>query len=212
MATTWHQEVRNRNREEFITAGQKVLLERNFINVSHKEVCERANLSKVTFYKCFTSMDELIFAIQIKVLGEITEFIMANAAKEQRGLDSVKGYLDTWIRIMETHSGHLKFIGFFDHTYKDQYPTESLRSTYTEVIKEAQFGKLLIRFVQQGVEDGSIRNDIHVEKIVLFILEMIISLMQRLASRGQLLEEEHGFSWREIAETSKEFVIGYLEC
>ncbi|WP_438346939.1 TetR/AcrR family transcriptional regulator [Paenibacillus sp. FA6] len=79
--------MRNRNREQLILAGPNVLIERNFINVGPKDICERANLSKVTFYKCFNSMDELIFAVQQKILSEITDFI------EQRMIISLINYL-----------------------------------------------------------------------------------------------------------------------
>ncbi|WP_162515274.1 TetR/AcrR family transcriptional regulator [Paenibacillus pinistramenti] len=211
MATTWHQDVRNRNREEFILAGQNALIEHNFTNVGLKDICERANLSKVTFYKCFNSMDELIFAVQQKILGELTEFIESHSTARKSGLESIEGYLDAWILFLNTHPDHLKYIGFFDHTYRDHYPSEELQTTYRELVSDGTIGRVLHNYIDQGVRDGSIRPDLKLEETSLFIIEMIISLMQRLAFRGKLLEEEHQVGFEEIAKTSKSFVLYYLK-
>lgn len=210
MATTWHQDVRNRNREEFILAGQNALIEHNFTNVGLKDICERANLSKVTFYKCFNSIDELIFAVQQKILGEITEFIEKHASSGINGLESVEKYLDAWIMFLESHPDHLKYIGFFDHTYRDHYPNEELQETYRELVSDGAVGRVLHNFIEQGIRDGSIRSDLKLEQTSLFIIEMIISLMQRLAFRGKLLEVEHKVNFNEIAKTSKDFVLYFL--
>ncbi len=211
MATTWHQDVRNRNREEFILAGQHTLIERNFTNVGLKEICERANLSKVTFYKCFNSLDELIFAVQQKILGELTVFIEQHSSSRSSGLESVEGYLDVWIQFLENHPDYLKYIGFFDHTYRDHYPNEELQATYRELVSDGTIGRVLHNYIEQGVRDGSIRPELQLQKTSLFIFEMIISLMQRLAFRGKLLQEEHGVDVRELADTSKAFVLHYLK-
>ncbi|WP_342564975.1 hypothetical protein NST84_07460 [Paenibacillus sp. FSL R7-0345] len=211
MATTWHQDVRNRNREEFILAGQHALIECNFTNVGLKDICERANLSKVTFYKCFNSLDELIFAVQQKVLGELTVFIEQNSSSRSSGLESVEGYLDVWIQFLENHPDYLKYIGFFDHTYRDHYPNEELQATYRELVSDGTIGRVLHNYIEQGVQDGSIRPELQLQKTSLFIFEMIISLMQRLAFRGKLLQEEHGVDVKELADTSKAFVLHYLK-
>ncbi|PWV90596.1 TetR family transcriptional regulator [Paenibacillus cellulosilyticus] len=210
MLTDWHKDVRTRNREEFIAAGQEVLLENNFSKVGHKEVCERANLSKVTFYKCFNSMDDLIFAIQIKILGQVTEFMVQNSKEEETGLGSIRNYLDTWNNLLFTHPDYLKFIGFFDHIYSNQYPTETLKAAYHDVVVEAGFGNLLKDYIRKGVQDGSIRSDLPVELAVITILEMVISLMQRVASRGKILEEEHGSIIQDITAFSSQMIMDYL--
>lgn len=210
-ATTWHQDVRNRNREELIAAGQSALIELNFTNVGLKEVCSRANLSKVTFYKCFNSMDELIFAVQQKIMGEMTVFIQEHSSLGKNGIESVEGYLNAWNALLESHPDHLKYVGFFDHTYRDHYPNEQLQATYRELVSGGALGKLLLNYIEQGIEDGTIRSELSVEQTVLFIFEMIISLMQRLAFRGKLLEEEHGVAANEIVKVSKEFVLNYLK-
>lgn len=211
MATTWHQDVRNRNREEFILAGQNALIEHNFTNVGLKDICERAGLSKVTFYKCFNSMDELIFAVQQKILDELSGFIEEHSSSQSSGLKSVEGYLDAWTLFLESHPDHLKYIGFFDHTYRDHYPSEELQATYRELVSDGALGRVLHNFIGQGVRDGSIRSDLKLEETSLFIIEMIISLMQRLAFRGKLLEEEHGVGMKEISRTSKAFILYYLK-
>jgi AcrR family transcriptional regulator len=212
MASTWHQDVRNRNRNDLIVAGQTVFIEQNFTNVELKEVCKRANLSKVTFYKCFSSMDDLIFAIQHKVIYEMTDFIDQHTSSlKKTGLMSLEGYLDAWIDFLKTNPSHLKFIGFFDQTYRDHYPNEELQATYRELVNEGTIGKILQKSIEQGIQDGTLRSGLNMERINVFIIEIMMSLMQRLAFRGKLLEEEHGFNFEDIAETSKEFIMYYLK-
>ncbi|MNI48993.1 hypothetical protein D3C73_1035850 [compost metagenome] len=70
---------------------------------------------------------------------------------------------------------------------------------------------MLNNFIKEGMQDGSIRDSLNLEETSLFIIEMIMSLMQRLAFRGKLLQEEHGVDVRAIAGTSRAFVLQYLQ-
>jgi AcrR family transcriptional regulator len=73
MSETWHEKVKNINREEIIAAGKELFLKHNFLNVNIKEVCALAGTSRVTFYKYFNTIDELIFEVQIDILNNMTQ-------------------------------------------------------------------------------------------------------------------------------------------
>ncbi|WNS43993.1 TetR/AcrR family transcriptional regulator [Paenibacillus sp. MMS20-IR301] len=210
MEMTWHQDVRNRSREELISAGLEVLIEQNFTKVGLKEVCSRANISKVTFYKCFASIDEMIFAIQHRIMGEITEYLEARMNLEATGAELLERYLNLWVELLSEQTDKVKFIGFFDHTYSDHYPNSELQESYNNLVQENVLGKMLNDIIERGIADGTLKSSLDANLITHFIFVTNISLMQKLAFRGRLLEQEHGAVVKELSKTFKEFILNYV--
>ncbi|CAM4445635.1 TetR/AcrR family transcriptional regulator [Paenibacillus typhae] len=211
MEMTWHQDVRNRSREELISAGLEVLIEQNFTKVGLKEVCSRANISKVTFYKCFASIDEMIFAIQHRIMEEITEYFEERMNVETSGAELVERYLNLWVELLTEQSDKVKFIGFFDHTYSDHYPTTELQEAYSNLVHENVLGKMLYNGIARGIEDGTLRSNLDANLTTHFVFVTNISLMQKLAFRGRILEQEHGTEVEELTKTFKEVILNYVK-
>ncbi|GJM71719.1 hypothetical protein HMSSN036_39350 [Paenibacillus macerans] len=97
MTENWHQTLKNKNREELIAAGKELFMKQSFLNVNIKDVCGRAGVSRVTFYKHFQSMDELIFEVQMELLESMTEFVQRTAAGALNGKEQLRSMLDAWI-------------------------------------------------------------------------------------------------------------------
>ena len=110
MSDSWHQNVRSKNREEIIASGRKLFFKNNFLNVNIKDVCTLAGVSRVTFYKHFKSIDELIFQVQIDILNNMADFIIARDRDEASGLERLKMVLCAWIDFAKELKDQMKFI------------------------------------------------------------------------------------------------------
>ncbi|MDT8860211.1 TetR/AcrR family transcriptional regulator [Alkalihalobacillus sp. MEB130] len=213
MSTTWHKEMRNKNREEIIKAAQKLLLEKDFSEVKMKDICEIAGVSRVTFYKYFSTLDDIAFEVQMKVIDEMVEYINKQTVERGTGLEKLESLLQIWLKFTFENPNHIKYIGFFDHYYNNNFPNEDLAERYREFVMEGRRGRniLMDMYLKEGMEDGSIRPDIDPDKVGFTIFETTISLLQRLVTRGEVLKKEHDLDFSEIMNTVFAMVLQYVK-
>jgi len=117
MSDTWHKNKKNKNREDIIIAGRNLFLKNNFINVNIKDICNLAGVSRVTFYKHFKSIDELIFEVQIDILNNMTDFIISRDDVKASGIERLKMVLNAWVDFAKEYKEQMKFIVLFDLYY-----------------------------------------------------------------------------------------------
>ncbi len=212
MSTTWHTEMRNKNREEIIKAAQELLLEKDFAEVKMKDICALAGVSRVTFYKYFSTLDDIAFEVQMKVLDEMGDFISKQTVASGSGLEKLESLLQIWLKFAFEYPNHIKYIGFFDHYYNDHYPNEELAERYREYVAERRTGQNVAMevYLKEGIKDGSIRPDLDLDTIGFSIFESTISLLQRLVTRGEVLKKEHDIDYKEIMETVFKMILCYV--
>lgn len=210
MSVTWHQQVKDSNRETLINKGRELFIKKKFNNVSLKEICEAASLSKVTFYKSFTSIDELVFAIQEGIFRDFDEFLKENISREGRGIDDLKSYLMALMLFSVKMPGSIQFIGYFDYIYRDDISDVSLRINYKKLLKQSFFVSFLHECIDKGIADGSIVIKQSISATVAFIIEIFMSMIQRATIKGHYLMQEHGVSLEDIREMTINSVLLYL--
>ncbi|WP_256758087.1 TetR/AcrR family transcriptional regulator [Cohnella sp. WQ 127256] len=211
MGTTWHMEVRNKSREEIIQAAQHLFLLLDFSDVGIKDICTRAGVSRVTFYKCFNSIVELAFEVQINVMSEMIQFIDKHFDAVGTGIQKLEKILNAWLEFVKMYPNHMKYIGFFDHYYRDRNPNPELTERYKVFVHEDRNGMRLSELIRQGMEDGTIRDDLDVKQTAAVIFESTISILQRMTSIGETIKQEHGVQLEDIAKTMFDMVIQYVK-
>lgn len=178
MSDSWHQNVRSKNREEIISAGRKLFLKNNFLNVNIKDVCTLAGVSRVTFYKYFKSIDELIFQVQIDILNHMTDFIIARDNVHASGIERLKIVLCAWIDFAKEFKDQMKYIVLFDLYYE---ANEELIAMYENFISEENDRDFLHSIISKGIKDKSFREDIDPIKTEYYIYQTITGVLQRMS-------------------------------
>jgi AcrR family transcriptional regulator len=115
---------RNNRKEEILTAAQQLFLERGLGVVKLNDIVKQCGISKVTFYKYYKSIDEVIFAIQMKILKEFIEKDKNWMTQGKNGWKKMEYTLRIQIETLKTDKASVSFIGLFDMHYRDDYPTQ----------------------------------------------------------------------------------------
>lgn len=181
MTENWHQTLKNKNREELIAAGKELFMKQSFLNVNIKDVCGRAGVSRVTFYKHFQSMDELIFEVQMELLESMTEFVQRTAAGALNGKEQLRSMLDAWIDFAGQHPGYIKFILLFDLHYEAYESNQELKERYERFIDERKKQHFLGEALEAGKKDGSLNPDLDALETAQFIFTSMMGLLQKLS-------------------------------
>lgn len=178
MSDSWHQNVRSKNREEIIVSGRELFLKNNFLNVNIKDVCTLAGVSRVTFYKHFKSIDELIFQVQIDILNNMTDFIIARDNTHASGLERLKLVLHAWMEFAKEFKDQMKFIVLFDLYYDTN---KELNFKFENFISKEDDWDFFHSIIHKGIEDKSLRSDLDPIITEYYIYQTIIGVLQRMS-------------------------------
>lgn len=215
---TWHRQRKAQNREELIEAARALFMEQDFPRVAIKDVCERAGISRVTFYKHFQSIDELAFDVQMRALEQMAEWISAadlpNEDKETQrdgrlpesgsvsepvlrsGAARLRRMLEAWSVYAASHPSDMRFILLFDLHY-DAYPPEpALLEHYAAHIRGKKEQHFLIEALQAGTRDGSLQPDLDLRETGEFVFIAMMGLLQKLSLPGGKRPEPAGATER----------------
>lgn len=211
MGTSWHEEMRAKNREEIISAARALFLQHDFLNVGIKDICSKAGVSRVTFYKYFDSINDLALEVQIHVMTEMMNFINEHFDGRGTGIQKLENMLHAWLEFVRRYPNHMKYIGFFDHYYRDRYPSRELTERYRQYVQQERNGLKLAELIREGIADGTIRDDLDDKQLSAAIFETMISLFQRMSSIGEMIKQEHGVELEDIARTMFDMIINYAK-
>lgn len=210
MSSSYHTNVKNKNREEILIAGKTLFLKHNFFSVNIKDVCTLAGVSRVTFYKYFKTIDELIFQVQIDILINMTRFIKEKDQCDMSGKERLKSMLYAWIKFAKEHRDQMKFIILFDLYYEDYDSNKELKASYEKFILEDYNENFLNAALETGIKDGSLKGDLNLIKTGFYIFQTVMGLLQRM-SYTKFPGDDNITTFDDISETIVEVIISNIE-
>lgn len=210
MNNNWHSNISIKNREEIIQTGKELFLKNNFHNVKITDICNLAGVSRVTFYKYFNTVDELIFEVQMDILMSMLEFIKQKSDLTGNGKESMKTVLYAWINFAKEHKEEMRFIVSFDLYYSTCDLSEELKSKYKSFTAEDYNKSLLKSALDKGIKDESLRKNLNASKVGMYIYQTVMGLLQRM-SYSQITFEYEPITFEEIAEEVINIIISSIE-
>lgn len=211
MSSKWNRELeeqRNRRRKEVLEAARTLFLEKDFTKVTMNDIASEAGISKVTLYKYYKSIDEIVFEVQKQLLLEMREFFW-RGSDELPAYQQILIFLKGWIDLLEIKEDILRFQALFDYYYKTHNP--EIQQVY--LVQEAfkQEGLALYRLFKRGQNEGSIRMDISAEELTTWSASVLLSMAHRLAARRDIFEKETHMPTERMMEMTIESIIMYIK-
>jgi len=207
-------EIRDERRRSIIAAAETLFLQHDLGKVTMKDISTAAGITKATLYKYFASIDEVAFEVQIKVYSMMFEppnmvvTAPADARTSLNGREIVRQYLRTNLEFAQHHPEHVRYLGVFDHHYRDCYPTRELEHRYKVIVNRVTARHLSL--LNTGILDGSIRNDIDPNLMASAVWNILISMLQRMALRGPIILQESGVEPDRVLEVVLDMIVRYL--
>ena len=200
---------RDNRKEEILTAAQHLFLERGLGVVKLNDIVKHCGISKVTFYKYYKSIDEVIFAVQMSLLEKFIERDKNWESKGKNGWEKMEYVLRIQKETLQTEHAAVSFIGLFDMHYRDHYPTPELENAFLDLLKKGR--SLFKNILLEGIQDGSIRNDIDITTLQFTISNITSATIQRMALRGEILKYDQGIDPDLVLEQMANMILEYLK-
>jgi AcrR family transcriptional regulator len=177
-------------RDTILRVAEALFLERGFFQTQMKDVADATGMSRNTLYRYFHDKGSLAFAIlDIAVSRAVTSFQQAIARARESGHANARETLMAAMSDMALggkHDADLLFMAEFDAYYTGERIPEDF-ATRQDLSVWTPAGKALQGLVQEGVADGSIRNDIDPALLLRVTLNAIRVMQREVLTRGTAL-------------------------
>lgn len=190
LGTKWEQELdlmRQSRREQIMDAAYELVLEKGLNSITIVDIVKKAEISRVTLYKYYSSIHEIVFDIQIRILNEMS-VLLGEKLKGKNGLEKLHDYFATFVRMYQTRPDYFRFSAMFDQFYQSSYPTPELEEQYQSFTKQGI--DLIEHIIEKGMVDGSIRAETNPPMMAQMLSHIMMGTTQRIAARSEIYKTE----------------------
>jgi len=150
-----------------------------FENVTMDQIAKSAELSKTTIYKSFKSKDELALMVYQKINVTKMAFLKQAVALHIRSIDKLKAFGKAYFAFFKEYPDYLKFQLYWDYRglNKENISQEMIEYNDTSLAVDVDFMKNIF---MQGIDEGSLRNDLDVEKTLDILYLTLRAVMNQI--------------------------------
>jgi len=185
-------------RIQIINMAKDLFLEYGLENVTMQAIADKAQISKMTLYRYFPDRDPIAFEVAVQML----QWILATARPSDDELSAmalINQFCLNMIDSFDELSPAYRYIGMFDHLYAKAYPTDELRDWYKD-----QIFSMYSDFNEQVTDE-------HQRAIAITMINTIMSFLEKMAARGELMAQEQEVALSIQITTFRQFVVTYFD-
>lgn len=172
---------RQREKEQrcssIINAAEKLFYARGYDNVSMDEIARDAELSKGALYFYFKKKDSLFFAIVIRKQRELVDLMMERLKDQATGGQKLRTIIGCYVDFNKKNPEYNDMGCTFGPVISSRMDKDD-ENAFMENTKE--YNALLFDAINEGREDGTIRNDLDAVLMGFYITIITISVVSPL--------------------------------
>ena len=158
----WKEREREQRQNDIINAARKLLIDKDFDEVSMDEIAREVGLGKSTLYLYFKNKESLYFAIVLKGIRIWDKMIKKEVEKANTGLKKFIAYGNANREFSTQYPDYFRLL-YSPTSIKKQFDMDKMNSS--EEFQEVRdlFKEIMsvgIDSIQKGIDDGEIRPDI----------------------------------------------------
>ena len=158
----WKEREREQRQNDIIDAARKLLIDRDFDEVSMDEIAGEVGLGKSTLYLYFKNKESLYFAIVLRGIRIWDKMIKEEVKKGNTGLEKFIAYGNANKKFLTEYPDYFRLL-YSPTSIKKQFDMDKMNSSeefreVRELFKEIM--SVGIDSIQKGIDDGEIRPDV----------------------------------------------------
>ena len=191
-------------RMNILDAAERRFLRNGLEHTTMADIAEEASVTRMTLYRYFRDRDTIAFEIAGRTLQRILSVDLPEpvATGDEQVLERIKGLVHAMVANFDGLRDAYRYLGMFDHLYSERYPTEELAAWYKRHIENLRVS---------GFEEGVVAPELAYHNHVITTMNAVMSFLQRMAARGDLLAAEQGLPVKEQLNIFDEMVATYFD-
>lgn len=165
---------------EIIEAATKLIGEKGIQNVTTKHLADEIGFSEPALYRHFKGKTQILVSVLEYFTSKMSDSLSPLLAKQTTGLNKIKQLVEYQFNLF-TQNPAIIMVIFAETSF--QYD-KTLSATVNKLMNQKK--QLAISIIEEGIKDGSIRNDINIDQLMSIILgSMRFNVLQWRLSKFQ---------------------------
>jgi AcrR family transcriptional regulator len=173
-------------REEILNAAERLFFSRGINRTTMDEIADEAELAKGTLYLYFKSREDIHLAIASRGITRLNEMIGELSSLPVKAIEKLVRLGWIFIDFSKKFPDYVRTLLFMDAADIQNYSMS--REELKNVIFRETPLRLVLEFVEQGVEDGSIRQDIPPQIIANTLWSQLMGVIQFALLKNGIFE------------------------
>ncbi|GAA0405697.1 helix-turn-helix domain-containing protein [Paenibacillus motobuensis] len=193
-----------------IEAAEEVFKERGIDQTTMQNIADRACVGVATVFRFFPKKEKLVVAVATRNLEIVLHTFQAIAEMQVPCYEKISLLFDDFITLLDSDdSSNVKLLENFE-SYAAYYkePIEDI-DIFNKIYR--QISDVFSSIIQQGMEDGSIRNDIPVDKVLTTVINTFGNFARKLSLQKNILTVEPDLDPKEQLLILKDILLSYLK-
>lgn len=184
-----------------IETATELFSEHGFENVTMDTVANKADFTKRTIYRYFSSKEDLFYATALKGHQYLYDMLSASSNKGNTGYEKISLLYYTYYEFIVRYPKHSQIVNSRRYTR-----TENLDQTSPYYKKFNELDRKLFESLRQtflsGKEDGSIRSDVDIHKLAFSSIYITVGFFNLATTTGDTFTKHFGFEKDEFIKFS----------
>jgi len=166
----WKEREKKERQNDIINATRKLIVHKDFDEISMDEIAKEIGLGKSTLYLYFKNKESLYFAIVLKGIKIWDDMVKEGVKECYTGLEKIKSYINANNKFSTRYPEYFKLL-YSPTSIKKQFDLEKMNSSQEFQEVQKLFKEILsegIDAIQKALDDGDINQGVDpVEAIIL---------------------------------------------
>jgi len=176
-------ECRESRRREIIQAAKRLFLHKGVMETSMVDIANEAEISRFTLYRYFSNKYELLIEVQLLLYDEMN---LSQETASSDPTDIVEQLRQRLYEIASNLYGQPDLVRFsytFDHLFTSEEIPLELQESFRQKAMERKATmkrKNIALLIEEGIKDGSFRDDVDPKETTILMMETIWGLVGKL--------------------------------
>ncbi|KKH47454.1 TetR/AcrR family transcriptional regulator [Methanosarcina sp. 1.H.A.2.2] len=174
VVTDRQQRKKEKRRNEIIDAAERLFYSKGYDKVSMDEIAQEVELSKGALYFYFKSKNSLFFAIVFRRWTDIGEIQAERMSHGKNGFEKIQILIQWFIEYAQKNADYNDMATTFGPQLFQRIDAENAQ-TMMEI--STKYVPLVYSAVREGIEDGSVRNDLDPRLLGMYIQMITLNIV-----------------------------------
>ena len=150
---------KEQRRDSILAAAERVIVDKGIDAATMDEIAEAAEVGKGTLYLYFRNKSALYLAFQEKWLDQLLSMYGSVLTEQRTGIELMRRIGEEYVLFVKSHPDYLNIMTYGDSLNKEELMASEVCKRCVD--KADRLLSFVIRAIQIGISDGSIRKELN---------------------------------------------------
>jgi len=204
---------KEKRRREIIVSALEIFKAKGIGSTKMTDVAKKSEYGVATVYRYFSTKSELVVEaathLWVKEISQIKNLLEEKTFSQSTCIEKIQKILELFLDVYTNQRDLLFFLDEFDTYILKEELTGNQLENYEKNILNLK--DTVVNTLNKGIEEGTVKKDLDPELYYTTTTHSLMSLCQKLALRGKILNTDTNFRAEEQIKTLIDISVNYIK-